>query len=151
MPFDQTKDVLKHAQKFHQRLSEFYGEIKDSSDKVRMHTLLDYLIRHEKYLAETLDKFQNAVSVNVLDSYINYKPDTANISVISGFEIKDDMTVDDVIAAAMHFDACMVKFYGDMARKTNSAKVREMFENLLFMEQNEQVELSKQTLEMVSA
>lgn len=150
MPFDQTKDVLRHARKFHRRLSEFYEDLKDSVARERTRALLDHLSRHEDYLADTLAKFQKTAPENVLDAFINYKPDTANISVIADFEIKEDMKVDDVITAAMHFDACLIKFYADMARKTNSAKVREMFENLLAMEQNEQLELSKQTLEFAA-
>lgn len=150
MPFDQTKDVLNHARKFHRRLSKFYEDLKDSVEKERTRALLDYLSRHEHYLDETLGKFQEAVSDNLLDTFVNYKAETANVSEITDFEISEDMTVDDVVAAAMHFDALLIKFYGDMVRKTNSVKVREMFENLLVMEQHEQIELSKQTLELAS-
>ena len=150
MPFDQTKDVLNHARKFHRRLSEFYDDLKDSVERERARALLDYLSRHEQYLDETLAKFQETVSENVLDTFINYKPDSANVSNITDFEISDDMSTDDVVAAAMHFDALLIQFYGDMARKTNNSKVREMFENLLVMEQHEQIELSKQTLELAN-
>ena len=150
MPFDQTKDVLNHARKFHRRLSKFYEDLKASVEKERTRALLDYLSRHETYLDESLAKFQDAVSDNVLDTYVNYKADTENVSAITEFEISDDMSVDDVVAAAMHFDALLIKFYRDMARKTNSVKVREMFENMLVMEQQEQIELSKQTLELAN-
>lgn len=150
MPFDQTKDVLNHARKFHRRLSEFYEDLKDSVEKERTRALLDYLSRHEAYLDETLAEFQKEVSVNVLDTFVNYKAETANVSEITDFEISEEMTVDDVVAAAMHFDSLLIKFYGDMARKTNNQKVRELFENLLVMEQHEQIELSKQTLELAS-
>lgn len=150
MPFDQTKDVLNHARKFHRRLSEFYDDLKDTVEKERTRALLDYLSRHEAYLDETLAKFQEEVSVNVLDTFVNYKAETANVSEITDFEIREDMTIDDVVAAAMHFDSLLIKFYGDMALKTNNQKVREMFENLLVMEQHEQIELSKQTLELAS-
>ena len=114
MPFDQTRDVLNHARKFHRRLSEFYEDLKDSVEKERTRALLDYLSRHETYLDESLAKFQEAVSDNVLDTFLNYKADTANVSNITDFEISDDMTVDDVVAAAMHFDALLIKFYGDI-------------------------------------
>ena len=66
------------------------------------------------------------------------------------FEIKPEMTVDDVVAAAMHVDDCLIKFYREMATKSSNSKVREVFENLLVMEEHEQIELSKQTLELSS-
>lgn len=74
MPFDQTKDVLKQARKFHHKLSEFYEDLKDTTDKERTRALLDYLSRHEQYLEDCLEEFQQDVSRNVLDSYFNMDP-----------------------------------------------------------------------------
>ncbi len=148
MPFDQTKDVLKQARKFHHKLSEFYEDLKDSTDKERTRALLDYLSRHEQYLEDCLEEFQKDVSKNVLDSYFQYGSDASNLSGISEFVIKDEMSVEDVVAAAMYFDACLIKFYREIAQKARSNKVREVFENLLVMEEHEQIELSKTTLEL---
>ena len=148
MPFDQTKDVLKQARKFHHKLSEFYEDLKDSTEKERTRALLDYLSRHEQYLEDCLEEFQQDVSRNVLDSYFQYGSDASKLSGISEFEIKDEMSVEDVVAAAMHFDACLIKFYREIAQKARSDKVREVFENLLVMEEHEQIELSKTTLEL---
>lgn len=148
MPFDQTKDVLNQARKFHHKLSEFYEDLKDSTDKERTRALLDYLSRHEQYLEDCLKEFQQDVSKNVLDSYFQYGSDASNLSGISEFIIKDEMSVEDVVAAAMYFDACLIKFYREIAQKARSNKVREVFENLLVMEEHEQIELSKTTLEL---
>jgi rubrerythrin len=148
MPFDQTKDVLKQARQFHHKLSEFYEDLKDTADKERTRALLDYLSRHEQYLEDCLKEFQQDVSKNVLDSYFQYGSDASKLSGISEFEIKDEMSVEDVVAAAMHFDACLITFYREIAEKARTDKVREVFENLLVMEQHEQIELSKQSLEL---
>ncbi len=148
MPFDQTKDVLNQARKFHHKLSEFYEELKDSTEKERTRALLDYLSRHEQYLEDCLKEFAREVDKNVLDSYFQYGSDASKLSGISDFEIKEDMQVEDVVAAAMHFDACLIKFYREIAEKAHTSKVREVFENLLVMEEHEQIELSKTTLEL---
>lgn len=148
MAFDQTKDVLDHARKFHRKLSEFYEDLKNSAGKERTRALLDYMSRHEQYLDDCLKEFALEVDKNVLDSYFQYGSDASKLSGISDFEIKDDMEVEDVVAAAMHFDACLIKFYREIAQKAQSSKVREVFENLLVMEEHEQIELSKTTLEL---
>jgi rubrerythrin len=148
MPFDQTKDVLNQARKFHHKLSEFYEDLKENTDKERTRALLDYLSRHETYLEDCLKEFQQDVNKNVLDSYFQYGSDASKLSGISEFVIKDEMTVEDVVAAAMHFDACLIKFYREIAQKAHTEKVREVFENLLVMEEHEQIELSKTTLEL---
>ena len=146
MAFDQTKDVLEHAREFHQRLSVFYEELKDSASKERTRALLDYMSRHEKYLDDCLAQYEEQVSDNVLDTYFKYGSESTKMTAISEFEIKPEMDVDDVMAAAMHFDACLIEFYREMAQRALSEKVREVFENLLVMEQHEQIELSKQAL-----
>ncbi len=146
MAFDQTKDVLDHAREFHQKLSVFYAQLKESASKERTRALLDYMSRHENYLDDCLAQFEEQVSNNVLDTYFKYGSEATRIADIGEFEIKPEMEVADVMAAAMHFDACLIQFYSEMAQRSLSSKVREIFENLLVMEQHEQIELSKQML-----
>ncbi len=150
MAFDQTKDVLKHAREFHQKLSVFYEDLKESASKERTRALLDYMSRHEKHLGDCLAQYEERVSDNVLDTYFKYESESTGLTACADFEIKPDMDVDDVVAAARHFDGCLVAFYREMAQRALSEKVREMFENLLEMEQHEQIELSKQTLGLES-
>jgi rubrerythrin len=148
MPFNQTKDVLNQARKFHQKLNEFYEGLKDSSSKERTRALLGYMSRHEQYLDECLAIFQKDVSKNILDSYYQYVSDATRLKEITEFKIKPDMEVEDVVTAAMHFDACLIKFYSEMVNRAPSSAVREVFENLLVMEEHEQLELSKTLLEL---
>jgi len=148
MAFDQTKDVLEHAREFHQKLSVFYDGLKESTRKDRARALLDYMSRHEKYLDDCLAQYEEQVSGNVLDTYFKYESESTGLTASADFEIKPDMDVDDVVAAAMHFDDCLVGFYREMAQRALSEKVREVFENLLAMEQHEQIQLSKQVLDI---
>jgi len=146
MAFDQTKDVLEHAREFHRKLGVFYEKLKDSGDEERTRALLDHMSRHEKHLDGCLAQYEEQVSDNVLDTYFKYGSENTKITSVDDFEIKPEMNIDDVMAAAMHFDACLIEFYREMARRALSEKVREVFENLLEMEQHEQLELSKQAL-----
>jgi len=146
MAFDQTKDVLNHAREFHQKLSVFYEELKGSASKERTRALLNYMSRHEKYLDDCLAQFEEQVSDNVLDTYFKYASESTEMTAITEFDIKPDMDEKDVMAAAMHFDGCLIAFYKEMAERSLSEKVREIFENLLVMEQHEQIELSKKML-----
>jgi len=150
MPFNQTKEILEQARKFHQKLSEFYEGLEDYTSKEHTKALLNYMSRHETYLGKCLAEFQNGVSRNVLDSYFQYGSDATKLTEISDFKIKEDMEVTDVVTAAMHFDACLIQFYREMADHSSSEKVREVFENLLVMEEHEQLELSKALLELGS-
>ena len=148
MAIMQTRDVLNQARKFHRKLAEFYDDLQDSATKERTRALLSYMSRHENYLDQCLAEFGNEVSDNVLDTYFRNGSDATRLSEISEFSIKEDMDAEDVIAAAMHFDTCLINFYKEMADRTVAQKVRDVFENLLAMERNEQVELSKKSLEL---
>lgn len=150
MPYNQTKEVLDQARMFHRRLSKFYEDLKDNASMEHTRALLDYMSRHENYLDESLEEFKEQVSDNTLDTYMQYGSDASAQVQIDNFEIKEDMTVADVVATAMHFDACLIKFYREMASKSTNPKVREVFENLLVMEQHEQLELSKRALDIES-
>jgi rubrerythrin len=150
MAFDQTKDVLGDARKFHQKLSVFYEELKDSASKERVRNLLNYMSRHEKYLDDCLAEYEEQVSDNVLDTYFKYESESTVLTDLVDLEIKPDMDVNDVVAVAMHFDDCLIAFYREMAQRCLSEKVREVFENLLEMEQHEQIELSKRALDIES-
>ncbi|MCF7847672.1 MAG: hypothetical protein K9M45_02385 [Kiritimatiellales bacterium] len=150
MPTTQTRDVLEQARTFHRRLSGFYEELKDSVHRERTRILLDYMSRHEDYLANSLGAFEEAVSNNVLDTYFQFSFEDATISCFADFEIKAEMDVNDVIQAAMHFDSCLIAFYKEMAERTVSGEIREIFENLLELEKHEQVALSKRALEFDS-
>ena len=146
MSFNQTREVLSHARQFHRRLSIFYAELKDGVDKERARTLLDYMSRHEQCLADSLTAYEDGVKNGILDAYFKYESEASPLSKISEFKIKADMDVVDVIAVAMSFDACLIAFYGEMAQRALSSRVREVFENLLLLEQQEQIGLSKQMI-----
>ena len=150
MAFKQTKEVLEQARKFHHRLSEFYEDLEEYTSKEHTKALLSYMSRHETYLEESLAEFENGVSRNVLDSYFQYGSEATRLTQISEFEIKPEMDVTDVMTTAIHFDACLIKFYREMTNHSTSGKVREVFENLLVMEEHEQLELSKTLLELGS-
>lgn len=149
MAFNQTKDVLDHVREFHRKLSAYYEELKNSAGNERAIDLLDYLSRHEKLLDDSLADYEEQVSSNVLDTYFKYESECTQMSKIMGYRIKPDMDVCDVTAAAMYFDTCLVSFCREMAQRAHLDKIREIFENLLELELNEQHRLSKQLLEMV--
>ncbi|MEN7972965.1 MAG: hypothetical protein ABFR47_03930 [Verrucomicrobiota bacterium] len=150
MAFDQTKDVLEHVREFHHKLSILYNNLKKSASEASAQALLDYMSQHEKNLADRLAQYEEQVSDNVLDTYFKYESESNGLASIDNFEIKPEMDVDHVVAIAMHFDASLATFYQEMAQRALSEKVREIFENLQEMERHEQIELSKQTLDIRS-
>lgn len=149
MPIQQTKDILDHAHKFHLRLGQFYTELLEQAPAERTCGLLEHLIEHEQTLAHRLKDYEQGVSKNILDTFFRYTTDGVEAH-FSNYEKPLDITPQTVIEAARFFDESLTHFYQEMASKAISEKVKEVLLNLLDMELQEQMSLSKQALELRS-
>lgn len=147
MSFNQTRDILDHAQSFHRRLACFYEELLDQAPEEQTCELLETLVEHEKVLHRRLKEYKEEASDNMLDTFFKYMPTTLE-KYFSEYEIPDTVKSNDVIAAARHFDELQAKFYQEMAGAALSEPVREMLLNLVEMELQEQMTLSKHALEL---
>lgn len=148
MAYNQTRDILEQAMAFHQRLGGIYEELQKSIKSENVRVLLDYMSRHEKYLADCLALFEQDLPDNVLDTYFKYSAADSTSSCLADIEIGPDMSINEVIQAAMHFDSCLVQFYKEVVGQAVAPEIRDIFENLLEMEKHEKVELSKKALDI---
>jgi rubrerythrin len=145
MAFNQTREVLDHARKFHCRLEQFYISLQHRAPEEQTRELLGQLIEHEQVLNSHLKEYEEEVSGNILDTFFKYMLNGIE-SHFSQYAIPDRIDTPYVIQTARHFDRYLEHFYKEMAQKTLSEQVREVFLNLKDMEQREQISLSKQEL-----
>ena len=149
MSFNQTRDVLDHAREFHRRLSRFYEELQDKASAESTRILLENLIDHEQTLALRLKEYEEVVSDNILDTFFKYMVDGTE-SYFANYATPELVDTAVVIEAARYFDDCLTGFYREMARTAMSEQVREVLLNLMELELQEQMLLSKQALELSS-
>lgn len=147
MSFNQTRDLLDHAQDFHRRLCQFYETLLDRASEQKTRELLYSLIEHENVLNQRMQEYEEEVSANILDTFFKYVVDGSETH-FAQYHIPSAVDTHYVITAARHFDDCLTTFYKEMARKALSEQVREVLLNLMDMEQREQMRLSKQELEL---
>lgn len=150
MAFETTKDVLDHVRQFHQQLSEFYNRLSQKAEKERVKMLLDYLSRHEKHLENSMADYEAEVSANILKTWFQYPPPKDMLTTCQSLSIDDYdvLTVDSVVILALDLDNCLISLYREMIKNSESTEVREVFENLLAMEQKEELELVRNSLEL---
>lgn len=72
MRFERTCDVLKHVQTIHHKQSEFYENLGDDTDIVRLEMLLRYVSRRKKNLEETLAGCTEETSEMILETWFQY-------------------------------------------------------------------------------
>jgi len=148
MNFQTVKDVVDHSRRLHAQISDLYQSLSQGQEQVRVGMLLDYLKRHEDHLAESLSQFEKDESQKVLDTWFQYAPDQDLTEVLSNIEVSDHMSTEDVVAMALQLDDYFINLYEDMVEHTSSSAVKAVFQNLLEMEQQEKIRMSKTALQL---
>jgi hypothetical protein len=144
--YEQTRDVLAGAEAFHRQISEYYHRVSDQSSQQRIKMLLDYLSRHEQQLADSLADYEHDASQAVMDTWFQSKHKMDICAVLKDVEISPDMSVDDVVDVGLKVDECLIAMYRDLAESAPSEDVRNVFQNLLDMEEEEKRRLVKNAL-----
>ncbi len=143
MRFEQTRDILNHAREFHRQVSQLYKRLSDKAEKKRVRMLLDYMSRHESNLEKSMARFQEQTSKEVLDTWFSYTHDEDTLALCRNTELEPGMTVDEVVRAALRLDDCLTKLYREVAECTDCNEVREIFKNLLALEEKEKSKLAR--------
>ena len=146
--FERTQDVLDHARAFHKELQRLYQQLSTETEKERVKMLLEYLSRHEEHLEQSLSAYEAGASKRVLDTWFKYVPQEDKLQKFRDVKLEPEMSVDDVIEVALQMDNCLVDFYKDMAEVAVSQEVKEVFTNLLEMEEQEKHKLVRNALQL---
>ncbi len=148
MPYGQAKEILNYAREFHRRVGEFYQKLADKADSARVKMLLDYLVRHRVHLDKVLGEYEDDVKSRALDGWYQYSQDHCLFEPLDHAKCSPDMTVEDVMKIGLTLDQCLIASYKGMAEAATTPECREIFENLLLMEQQQKHKLARIALEI---
>ncbi|MEA1876497.1 MAG: hypothetical protein U9N86_06500 [Bacteroidota bacterium] len=148
MPYGQAKGIIDAAEAFHQRASVFYQELKDKAAGARVKMLLDYMFRHEAHLKRALADFKDESKSKVLDEWRQYEQEQCLLQSFDVGQFSENMTVEEVLKIGFNLDSCLIASYKGMAATGASSECREIFENLLLMEEQEKHKLARIALEI---
>ncbi len=137
--FEQVKDVLEYGQKIHADLQSFYRSINDEKQQTRVKMLLDFLSGHELHREEALADFEGRAKKQILETWLQYKPSIDIEKLIGDQSIQPNMPMDEVTKIAVDFDNALIELYRETAAGTDIPQVKQLFENLLEMENNEKL------------
>ncbi len=148
MPYGQAREIIDAARAFHKRASEFYQQLSDKAKGARVKMLLDYLVRHEAHLNRALEQYTKEVRTKALDAWYQYAHDHCLLEPFDVNRFSDDMTVEQVMELGLEMDKCLVASYKGMVETATNPETREIFENLLLMEQQQKHKLARIALEI---
>ena len=133
-----VKDFLDYGRELHRDIQAFYDTLNEHIDKERIKMLLSYLSRHEQNMEESLHRFEQVTRKEILAVWLEHVPRLNIQNIIDQCEVKEGMSLDDVVDMALKFDAAMLKLYLDVAEHTHDARVKEVFNNIVAMEESEE-------------
>lgn len=136
--FKQARDVLDYAKDFHHQLSQYYRNLNDKTDQIRVKMLLDYLAIHEDKLEANIKRIEENISGKVLGTWFKYTLcEDLRKELTSMLYRIDDMSVEEIIRMAIQLDDCLIRIYKKIAQNTDIPEIREIFNNLSELEDHE--------------
>jgi rubrerythrin len=129
--------MLDQVADYHGQLANYYSQLSDDAAQQRVKMLLDYMASHEINLQGSLAAYEEDASRQILNTYVDCKQCDDVLVTCQQMPIEPEMSVDGVIKAAMDVDRCLLRFYREVAENAEPESVRDVFRNLVEMEEAE--------------
>ncbi|MGB6045784.1 MAG: hypothetical protein WBF93_21695 [Pirellulales bacterium] len=139
--FEQAKDILDHAKEFHHRVARYYLQLEDQVAQQRVKMMLNYLSRHEDRLADALQSYEENASRKILNTWVQFVYDDEILKTLGETPVQSEMSVDDVVDLGLRLDDRLINCFKMMVDAAETDDVREVFQNLVDMEEQEKRQL----------
>lgn len=148
MSFKTVRDVLQLSQDIHKNAAILYEQLRDQTQRERIDMLLKFLSGHEEELAKTLAKVQQDVSERILDEW--HQTELTSIAdVLDGCkECHPDISVQELVNLALKVDDSLISLYRHMSSEASTDEARQLFNNLVVLEENEKMKTARAALSM---
>lgn len=144
----QVIDFLHWAASYHQRLRDFYDRHKNEATRPDVRTLLDYMARHQEILRSVIAEYEKEAPKRLLEAWFKVSPDPKAFEDPETAGFRADMTAGEVIDLALDLDRSLRDMYRMLVRDAESSELREMIENLLEEEEQEEIRLLRSQIPM---
>ena len=110
--------------------------------------LCEYMSRHEKHLEQALADYEEEASDSVRKTWFQFAPSEEMIETFRRFQASPDLSVDQVVRFAMEIDDCVINYYKAMAEGADTDEVKEVFNNLVSLEEHHKVRVARNALRL---
>jgi len=139
----QVREFVDFGKHLHGQVKELYETLNEHAALERVKMLLEFLSRHEAHMEESLARFEKDSRKGILDAWLEYSPELNVEAVMARFPVQERPSSDEIIQLAMDFDDTLVKLYREVAEKVNDSKTKEVFKNLLQLEEKEKIQVAR--------
>ncbi len=147
--YSQVKNMLEQVRDFHGQLVQYYDRLSKEAEQQRVKMLLDHMSKHEQDLQEGLRAYEESATQNVMDTYVDCEYCNEILATCRHTPVAPETSVDGVIKVAMDVDNCLLRFFREVAEHAETERVRDVFRNLVEMEESELRKLAMNALQAV--
>jgi hypothetical protein len=146
MSFKTVRDVLQLSQDIHSNAAILYEQLREQTQRERIDMMLKFLSRHEETLALTLAKVQSEMSERILDEW--HQTELMSIAtVLDGCkQCHPDISLEELVDLALKVDDALISLYRHMASEASTDAARQLFNNLVVLEENEKIKTARAAL-----
>ena len=147
MAVEQIGAVIDHIRDCHEQVAEYFHRLADGAQRTRVRLLLDYMSAHEERLADALADYEDAAPAKILNTWLTSDTEIAGLT-----EVKDCLRqahvdaaidVEKLIELGLKLSDCLLNVYRDLAERGEPESIRQVFENLLHMEEKAQRQFAR--------
>lgn len=139
MSYSTVKDILDYSRTLHEHARNLYEQLRDQTQRERVDMMLHLLAEHENTLAKSLADYQQDVSRKVLDEWHQFEPGSIADALAGCEAIHDDISVDELVSIALKIDDYLIDLYKHILAETTSSDARNLFTNLVRLEESEKM------------
>ena len=146
MQFQTIRDIIDFSKEVHAEIADRFANLSNEAVQERAKLLLDYLSRHELHLKEALQRYGESAAESLLTAWYLSAPELHPEDIVHDVELFADMDIDEVMAEAIKVDDYLIDIYRNIADNARDAKVRELSNRLLQMENTDKIKAIRNTL-----
>ena len=139
MSYSTVKDVLEYSRRLHEHARNLYQQLRDQTQRERVDMMLQLLAAHEDTLAKSMASMQEHVSQKVLTEWHQFEPGSISDALQGCSEFHADISVDELVTVALRIDDYMIGLYQQMLSEATTADSRQLFQNLIALEESEKM------------
>jgi len=147
--YSQVKNMLEQVRDFHGQLVQYYDRLSKEAEQQRVKMLLEHMSKHEQDLQDGLRAYEETATENVMDTYVDCEYCNEILATCRQTPIAPETSVEGVIRVAMDVDNCLLRFFREVAEHAETERVRDVFKNLVEMEESELRKLATNALQAV--
>lgn len=142
MSVQQTHSVIDRVREFHQQVGDYYERLANATQKIRVRLLLQYMSDHERRLADALTDYEDSAPEAILNTWLQNCEGEGQLDAVRHqlreARVDPSLDADAVVEMGIKFSNLLLAVYRDLAETAEPDAVRDVFQNLVSMEENAQ-------------